>query len=451
MPQIAISVDMMDTGIDVPEVVNLVFFKEVKSKVKFLQMIGRGTRLCPDLFGYGKDKKEFYIFDACQNFEFFEQNPKGKEATLGMSISQFIFEIKVDLLRELEKVQYLNDNDYVKYKNFLMEELVSIINSLNTLKFDVKQKIQYVEKYKDEVNWNNLTDLQVKEIKDNLTQLIMSNDNDESAKQFDRLMFAIELSKMLNIKYNRESSRLSHIGEGLLGLMNIPQVQVKNDDVKKIIESAYVERADILEVDRIRNSLRELIKYLPKNIKKAVYTDFSDDINIVEHDDRRIEQEKLTDYKKKMNFYLRNHMDNEIINKIRNNEKISPEEINKLQDILFNDLNSNQNEYNLNYNNESLVLLVRKTVGLSKEAIDNEFAKYINENELNVEQTRFINLIKTYIMKNGVIDKRILNEDPFTCYGSILQLFDGQINIINIIIMIIDLINGNGCYTQQSA
>lgn len=279
----------------------------------------------------------------------------------------------------------------------------------------------------------------------------MSNDNDESAKQFDRLMLAIELSKMLNIKYNRESSRLSHIGEGLLGLMNIPQVQVKNDDVKKIIESAYVERADILEVDRIRDSLRELIKYLPKNIKKAVYTDFSDDINIVEHDDRRIEQEKLTDYKKKMNFYLRNHMDNEIINKIRNNEKISPEEINKLQDILFNDLNSNQNEYNLNYNNESLVLLVRKTVGLSKEAIDNEFAKYINENELNVEQTRFINLIKTYIMKNGVIDKRILNEDPFTSYGSILQLFDGQINIINIIIMIIDLINGNGCYTQQSA
>lgn len=144
-------------------------------------------------------------------------------------------------------------------------------------------------------------------------------------------------------------------------------------------------------------------------------------------------------------------MDNEIINKIRNNEKISPEEINKLQDILFNDLNSNQNEYNLNYNNESLVLLVRKTAGLSKEAIDNEFAKFINENELNVEQTRFINLIKTYIMKNGVIDKRILNEDTFTSYGSILQLFDGQINIINIIIMIIDLINGNGCYTQQSA
>ena len=450
MPQIAISVDMLDTGIDIPEVVNLVFFKELKSKVKFLQMIGRGTRLCPDLFGWGNDKKEFYIFDACQNFEFFEQNPKGKESTVGMSISQFIFGLKVDLLKELEKIQYLNDEDYVKYKNILLEELVDIINSLNTMKFDVKQKMQYIEKYKDTINWNNLTDLQVKEIKDNLTHLIMSNDNDEPAKQFDRLMFAIELSKMLNIKYSRESSRLNHIGEGLLGLMNIPQVQIKNADVRKLIESAYLERADIFEIDRIRDSLRELIKYLPNNIKKTVYTNFSDDINVIEHDNRRVEPTELTDYKKKMNFYLRNHLDNEIINKIRNNEAINQEEISKLQQMLFNDLNSNVNEYNMNYNNESLIFLVRKTVGLSNEAVDREFAKYINENELNINQTRFINLIKAYIIKNGVIDKRILNDDPFTSYGNILQIFDGQNNIIQLIVRIIDLINGNGCYTQKN-
>ena len=445
MPQIAISVDMLDTGIDIPEILNLVFFKEVKSKVKFLQMIGRGTRLCPDLFGWGKDKKEFYIFDACQNFEFFEQNPKGKESTLGISLSQFIFELKVDILRELEKVEYLNDDEYIKYKNLLLEELVDIVNSFNTLKFDVRQRLKYVEKYKDVVNWNNLTDLAVKEIKDNLT----SNDNDESAKQFDRLMLAIELSKMLNIKYEREVKQLNHIGEGLTGLMNIPQVQSKEEDIKKILKNNYIEKSDIVEIDRIRDSLRELIKYLPRKIRKDVYTDFNDYINIVEHDDRKIEQRELSDYKKKVNFYLKNHVDNEIIKKIRNNEKISQEEINKLQDILFNELNSNKEEYKINYNDESLVLLVRKTVGLSKEAIDKEFSKYINENELNVEQTRFINLIKNYIMKNGVIDKKILNEDPFTNYGSILQLFDGQINLIKILIAIIDLININGEFNQN--
>lgn len=449
MPQIAISVDMLDTGIDIPEILNLVFFKEVKSKVKFLQMIGRGTRLCPDLFGWGKDKKEFYIFDACQNFEFFEQNPKGKESTLGISLSQFIFELKVDILKELEKVEYLNDDEYIKYKNLLLEELVDIVNSFNTLKFDVRQRLKYVEKYKDVVNWNNLTDLAVKEIKDNLTSLIISNDNDESAKQFDRLMLAIELSKMLNIKYEREVKQLSHIGEGLTGLMNIPQVQSKEEDIKKILEDKYIKRSDVIEIDRIRNSLREFIKYLPRKIRKDVYTDFNDYINIVEHDDKKIEQGDLSDYKKKVNFYLKNHGDNEIIKKIRNNEKISQEEINKLQDILFNELNSNKEEYKNNYNDESLVLLVRKTVGLSKEAIDKAFSKYINENEMNVEQTRFINLIKNYIMKNGVIDKKILNEDPFTNYGSILQLFDGQMNLIKVLIAIIDLINMNGEFNQN--
>ncbi len=449
MPQIAISVDMLDTGIDIPEILNLVFFKDVKSKVKFLQMIGRGTRLCPNLLGWGRDKKEFYIFDACNNFEFFEQNPKGKESTIGMSLSQFIFELKVDIVKELEKVEYLNDQEYINYKNLLLDNLVDTISSLNPLKFDVKQKIKYVEKYKEIVNWNNLTDLTVKEIKDNLTLLIMSNDNDESAKQFDRLMLAIELSKMLNIKFDREVNRLNYIGEGLMRLNNIPQVQLRNEDIKKIIQDNYIIKVNILEIERIRNSLRELIKYLPRRIRPDVYTDFNDEINIVEHDDRRIVQTELTDYKKKMNFYLKNHMDNEIINKIRNNEIISQEEINKLQQILFNELNTDSNEYKLNYSDESLVLLVRKTVGLSKEAIDKEFSKYINENELNVEQTRFINLIKNYIMKNGVMDKRILNEDPFTNYGNILQLFDGQMNIIQIIIMIIDLINGNGCYKQQ--
>ena len=451
LPQIAISVDMLDTGIDIPEIVNLVFFKEVKSKVKFLQMIGRGTRLCPDLFGLGKDKKEFYIFDACQNFEFFSQNPKGKESTLGISLSQFIFELKVDILNELEKAEYLNDENYIKYKNLLLDELVSMISSLNTLRFDVKQKIKYVEKYKNIVNWQSLTDLKVKEIKDNLTSLVMSNDNDESAKQFDRLMLSIELSKMLNIKFEREANRLNHIGSELLNLSDIPQIKSKEEELNKIKMTDYIKKVDIIEIDKIREAIRDLIKYLPKFFRTEVYTDFNDEINIVEHDDRKIIQEELSDYKKKVNFYLKNHLDNKVINKIRNNEKITKKDIENLEQILFDDLNSNSNEFKINYNGESLVLLVRKTVGLSKEAIDREFSKYINENELNFEQTRFVNLIKNYIMKNGVIDKRILNEDPFTNYGSITELFEGQINILQIIVMIIDLINQNGCFRAESS
>ena len=96
-PQIAVSVDMMDTGVDAPRVVNLVFFKLVRSSTKFWQMIGRGTRLCEDLFGPGEDKTHFVIFDFCENFEYFDVNKDGIEGKLVKSLTQRIFEARLEV------------------------------------------------------------------------------------------------------------------------------------------------------------------------------------------------------------------------------------------------------------------------------------------------------------------------------------------------------------------
>ena len=100
-PHIAISVDMLDTGIDIPEVVNLVFFKLVRSKTKFWQMVGRGTRLCLDVFGPGKHKEFFYLFDYCQNLEFFSLNPESTDGALGESLGERLFTARLDLIGEL--------------------------------------------------------------------------------------------------------------------------------------------------------------------------------------------------------------------------------------------------------------------------------------------------------------------------------------------------------------
>lgn len=447
MPQIAISVDMLDTGIDVPEVVNLVFFKDVKSKVKFLQMIGRGTRLCPDLFGYKKDKTEFYIFDVCNNFKFFEQNPNGKETVSSLGISQLIFELKVDLIRELNK-GILDDEELQNYKEFLIDELSDLVANMNTLKFDVRQKIRYVEKYKEKVNWSNLSQLDVMEIKKNITSLVMSNDNDESAKHFDRLMLYVMVSKLMNVKYDREIHRLNHLGDSLIKISNVlSPTQV--ECAKMIRDNNYVLKSNIIDLENIRKTLRDVIKMIPKIDRPIIETIFNDEISIIDRGEVKLPGYEFEDYKKKVEFYLRNHLDNKIVNKIRNNEEISVDDINELQKVLFNDLNSNQDEFNNNYNDQSLVYLVRRTVGLSPEAIEREFAKFSNEYELNIEQTRFINLIKNYILQNGVIDKKLLNEDPFTNYGSILELFNGNLNIVQVLVAIIDMINGKGCFKEQ--
>ncbi len=154
LPQIAISVDMLDTGIDIPEILNLVFFKKIRSKTKFWQMIGRGTRLCEDLLGIGQDKDKFLIFDFCNNFEFFRMNPKGFKGNLGQTLSERIFNLKLDLVKELQDLRY-SDEEYVSHRNELLKDLIEDVNNLNEDNFMVKMNLKYVQKYKNKNEWQS--------------------------------------------------------------------------------------------------------------------------------------------------------------------------------------------------------------------------------------------------------------------------------------------------------
>ena len=164
-PQIAVSVDMLDTGVDVPEILNLVFFKPVKSKIKFWQMIGRGTRLCKDLFGIGLDKKEFYIFDYCKNFEFFSVNPKGIETNNVISLTERIYGYKLDLIVELQNMKYQSDEKYYEYRKTLIKEFIEEIKNLNKDSFMVKNKIHYIELYSKEKTWVYISTIDLMDIK----------------------------------------------------------------------------------------------------------------------------------------------------------------------------------------------------------------------------------------------------------------------------------------------
>src|SRR5699024_1208809 len=177
-PHIAVSVDMLDTGIDVPEVVNLVFFKKVRSKAKFWQMIGRGTRLCEDLFGPGQDKEYFLIFDYLRNFEFFRENEKGIEGKLKVSLTQRLFELKLDIVKELQALDF-QEEPYISHRKALVEELHEQIHQLNEENFQVRMKIRYVHQYKNRDNWQALTVANVGEVKEHISPLILPEDDDE--------------------------------------------------------------------------------------------------------------------------------------------------------------------------------------------------------------------------------------------------------------------------------
>lgn len=225
-PHIAVSVDMLDTGIDVPEVVNLVFFKVVRSKTKFWQMIGRGTRLRPDLFGPGQHKQNFQIFDYCHNFEFFNQNPDLSDGAGSESLSQRLFEARVELMSNLDGNSQLTDDAAQKLRHEISRHLYDEVMGMNLDNFVVRPQRRYVEKYQDENIWNKLGLDEKTELIEYLSDLPSSVvDDDTAAKQFDLLILRSQLALL-----NGEKSFLSYkkkvikTASALEELQNVPMV-----------------------------------------------------------------------------------------------------------------------------------------------------------------------------------------------------------------------------------
>ena len=258
MPPIAISVDMLDTGIDVPEVLNLVFFKKVMSKAKFWQMIGRGTRLCPGLLD-GEDKQKFYIFDFCGNFEFFRMN-KGKATANMLALQGAIFNLKFEISYKLQDLEYQTDR-LVAYRKALVQQMSEKVKELPRDNFAVRQHLKHVELYSSESNYQALTFEDTLVVREEVAPLILPDGDEASAVRFDALMYGIELAYLLGKKYTRARSDLHKKVAGIAGVANIPEIQMQADLINKILNTDYVENAGINEFEEIREKLRDLIAY----------------------------------------------------------------------------------------------------------------------------------------------------------------------------------------------
>lgn len=428
MPQIAVSVDMLDTGIDIPEILNLVFFKKVRSKTKFWQMIGRGTRLCPDLLGIGQDKEEFLIFDFCNNFEFFRMNPKGFEGSGSETLTEKLFNIKVNIIKELQDLKY-SETEYIELRKALVDEALKKIQDLNEDNFLVKMVLKYVHKYKDEKEWEALGTVAVDEIRNYVSIAIPSVKDDELAKRFDLVMYTIQLAYLQGTNATRGIKSVITTAERLSKLGTIPQIKEKKYIIEKVMTEEFWENADIFEVDEVREALRELIRYLEKDAQQIYYTKFNDMIVAEEKNSSIYNVNDLKNYKKKVEYYLQEHKDELAIYKLRNNKKLTKEDISHLENIMFNELGS-QSDYEKEFGDMPVSKLVRKIVGLDRQAANEEFSEFLNNENLNTSQIHFVKLIVDYVVKNGMIDdNRVLTEDPFRTVGNIVELFKDNIDV----------------------
>lgn len=441
LPQIAVSVDMLDTGVDIPEVVNLVFFKKVRSKSKFWQMIGRGTRLCPDLLGIGQDKTHFLIFDYCGNFEFFRENPKGMDTQVGKSLTEKLFNAKVDIIRELQGFDYQTE-EYINHRNELVKEVTRDILVLDSENFRVRQHLQFVEKFKNKENWVTLSVVDTNEIKEHISPIIVPIPEDEFAKRFDLLMYTIELAKLQTKNATKPIRSVIQTAEALSQLGTIPQVMKQKHIIEKVLTEEFWESADIFELDEVRETLRDLIKFLEKEKQKIYYTNFQDEVIEVKENGPMFHVNDLQSYRKKVEHYLIQHKDQMVIYKLNHNKPLTSQDVKVLEDILWKELGTRE-DYEKDYGDTPITKLVRQIVGLDPQAANAAFSEFLSEERLNLNQIRFVKHIVDYVIKNGTLDKNVLRQEPFRSVGSIVELFKDNMDDARKIIGIIDEINRN--------
>ncbi len=414
-PQIAVSVDMLDTGIDVPDILNLVFFKPMKSKIKYLQMIGRGTRLSEDIFGPGKDKECFYIFDWCGNFDYFDQNPDGQEAPATQSLTERLFCLRSEISFHLQHQQYQED----EYCKSLHDENKALLHeqvqALSDSHISVRMKWEAVSHFKEADAWVYISDMDLLTLKKDIAPLLPKNTLDESAKKFDVLTLTIELGCLdSEVDPSRSIQRVKLIAAELLEKVTLPQVQAKMGTIKEVLSEVAWQNVSLQWLEKVRTDLRDLVKFLLGDKKKWFVVDIDDVIS------EEGEVEGVTpkvSYRQRVMDFLANNRHLPVLDKIYNMEKLEDRDFRELQRILWEELGTRE-DYNRYTQGkmcgDNVAVLIRSLIGVDRKVAMQRFGSFISGLELNSEQEEFLMTVISYVCENGDITKEIVvNEPPF--------------------------------------
>ncbi|MEZ9699058.1 DEAD/DEAH box helicase family protein [Vibrio sp. 10N.261.46.E12] len=433
--RIAISVDMLDTGIDVPEVVNLVFFKVIRSKVKFTQMIGRGTRLCKDLFGPNDDKKTFKVFDYCQNFEYFDANPEGIAVGVAKPVTQQVFEKRVLLSTLLndqlnnEEFREQNPEDcqrYTELNRYQLDMLHHLVSGMNLDNFIVRPKRQAVEPFLERDYWDNIDDTKFTELESQISALPTEAEAFNSDEQlnhlshrFDSLVLTMQLDLLEKGMLSETSrGRVVEFAEQLEAKSTIPAVQAQLQLIQDIQTQEFWQDIHLVTLEELRRKLRNLMFALDKDKKEMVYTNFEDEVQGV-HDVTNVYKNPSVDlaqYRKKIELYIQDHQDQLTIQKLKRNKSITQADLDVLEGLLLDASGMSDVEaYREKILQEKpLGTFIRELIGLDMNAAKEAFSSFLDEESYNAEQIQFVDQVIDYLVNNGILDMSQLFEPPFT-------------------------------------
>lgn len=409
------------------------------SKAKFWQMIGRGTRLCPGLID-GEDKQKFYIFDFCGNFEFFRLN-KGKATANMIALQGAIFDLQFEIAFKLQNIEY-QEKRLIAYRNALVKHMCEKVQEIPRDHFAVRQHLKYVDLYSEEANYQKLTFEDTLIVREEVAPLILPEEDEVNAVRFDALMYHIELAYLMGKKYAKARNDLLKKVSGIADVANIPEIQAQTELIQNILHTDFLERAGMNEFEDIRENLRGLIKYISNPEIKKYNTNFSDELLSVEWKESELESNELENYKKKAEYYIRQHQDHLVIAKLKKNQPLTDTDVKALEEILWREIGTKK-DYEEEFGTKPLGEFVREIVGLDMNAAKAAFSEYLTNTSLDSRQIYFVNQIVEYIVHNGMMkDFSVLREAPFTDQGSIVDIFTDQTVWMGIK-KVIDNINAN--------
>jgi type I restriction enzyme R subunit len=412
-PHIAISVDMLDTGIDVPEVVNLVFFKLVRSKTKFWQMIGRGTRLCPDLFGPGEDKAFFYLFDYCQNLEFFNQNPDLTDGSVSPSIGAQLFTSRLELLTTL------TGGSYVDERHSIAELLRVEVAAMPVDNVVVRPHRRLVEQFTDATAWDDLDIGQASELAHSVAGLPSTLDPEpEETKRFDLLALRLQLALLRTEPgFPRLRQQVQGIAQLLEDYPTIPAIARELGFIAEVQTEEWWTDVTFPMLEQLRRRLRLLVPFIERGKRKIIYTNFADTIGEATEVEFAglLPVDELERFRRKTRQFLHEHKDHVAVEKLHRNRPITATDLAELQRILVetgvgteSDIDSAVEETG------SLGLFIRGLVGLDRAAAKEAFAGFLDDKRFTANQIEFVNLVIDHLTEHGVIEARRFYESPFT-------------------------------------
>lgn len=430
-PHIAISVDMLDTGIDVPEVVNLVFFKLVRSKSKFWQMIGRGTRLCPDLYGPGEDKKNFYVFDFCANLEFFSQDLPESGGSAQKSLGERLFETRLGLVAALDQHGPAPDDapdpavghGEASDRGLRVDiawSLHEVVAAMNLDNFLVRPARQHVETYAQWDSWATLTPEKAGDISRHLAGLPSAlRDEDEDAKRFDLILLRLQLARLDGdaLLFERLRKQVQDITEALLSQTAIPSVKAQEVLLESLSGDDWWVDVTLPMLEVARRRVRALVRFVEKTKRAIVYADFADELGegtIVDLPGV-MPGTNWERFQAKARAYLRDHEDHLALQRLRRNHQLTPEDLASLETMLVESGAGTETDIaRAREEAHGLGLFVRALVGLDREAATAAFDRYLTDTAFSANQLRFVQLIVEHLTANGVMEVARLYESPFT-------------------------------------